>query len=200
MMGAHQDRKINELSKTTRSCKICCRIPSGAKALHLLEILTSFNSFCGLCLVEAEGGECLHFSLSVFNLHGLLVPLSLFHPSSSLALWRRAVNFPSKPLGHDWRDLSRGFAPLRGLSRLPPASCYHNHQKSSFKPLSHLYLSYMCGTSHGQIDRMCVLSSLLFLPNTFTATEAKCWTIYTVYLLSDILDISLYSECVVFLI
>lgn len=139
-------------------------------------------------------GGCLHFSLSVLNLHGLLVPLALFHSSSSLALLCQAVNFPSKPLGHDWRDLSRGFGPLRGLSRLPPASCYHNHQKSSFKPLSHLYLSYMCGGSQDILTAY-VCSARCFLLNTYTAAEAKCWTIYTVYLLSDILDIFILWAC-----
>lgn len=75
---------------------------------------------------------------------------ALSHISSSLPLWSPAVNFPSKPLGHDWHDLGGGFNSLKGLSWLRPVSCYHYHRQAvavRLDPPSPLL--ELCGGSRG---------------------------------------------------
>lgn len=74
---------------------------------------------------------------------------ALFHFSSSLALLSQAADFPSKPLGHDWHDLGRGFSILWGRSRLPPASSHHNHHQTTQLHVSvpHPLESCRCGGS-----------------------------------------------------
>lgn len=88
-------------------------------------------------LVELDS-DCTRASISLclYNPAWSSHSPALFHFSSSLPPWSQAVNFPSRPLGHDWHDLSRGFSALGGLSRLPPASCYHDHHQTVASCLS----------------------------------------------------------------
>lgn len=120
---------MNEIREITGRC---WEIHSNAKALHNLKIF-NFGHF------HPVNDDWLRWISEVSP--SLYPPVcnnptwtshspALSHISSSLPLWSPAVNFPSKPLGHDWHDLGGGFNSLKGLSWLRPVSCYHYHRQA----------------------------------------------------------------------